>query len=1370
MKKRLLSFATAALSAFTATAQPMMVYEAGATQGTYTPESGLKDIAFAGTEINGLVFAANDAEAQGGVYTKGYPIGFDFKYNNRMMNQVLVAANGYIILGQDSAMVANPGNYYFIFSSNDQADAAGIVYRANFAAINDGTLKTSISHGITGTAPNREFVVQYSNIQLGLDNWGEFIPRDTVSMQIRLHETTGKIEFVTFGFEPCKATVDQLNWNDMFKIGILGTNKDMLTKSGSFTDNIFNTNENSINWGADAYPTDGLHYWFLPPADCDAPATGVSNLKAATTSLAASGEFTATEAADHYLVLVSEQAELSKLPEDGVFYATDDSVGAARVLAYSTESTFASEDILKEATPYYIYVVATNSLCMFGPKYNTANIEMAPVSTCPPAPTAFSVINSDSTSATLSASANTAGNDVLIAYTTEPKMNQWSQVIAGGTFGQPAGNYAPGDAIDGGGIVVYTGKATDNAEMTDLQTGTVYHLAAWSRGADGRYSSTMLETDVMTLPKVPWNVSFDNQAVPSGWTSVDDSRWGLAMNNTLQCRYGDKDATNGITTWIETPYVYLSEYANRLVYNLNMSEYAGHVNGGYTFNDRDTIRLQVSTDGVTYTTFKEYTKSNAPVFSKADTWVKMFEPFYEAAGSKAKIRIWMKLYGAPTLVFSDIRIEHKGSCDYPVNVNVDNATIIADRAAIDWTPQGEEDAWDIRYRKYTDGQPDDWCEPFTVRTRPYLISGLEGAATYDIQVRARCSIESCSDWSETATFCSGLAVPFNFAFADYTELSDEWKFAYGELTESTSINIETAEEGGGWEFYVPRWGSTPPSMLHMSRGEVANDWLVTPLINLGDGSINHLADLVITNTYSPDEPSDIEYKVVVAKDGKTFTANDVVLTFSKADLPAQNESKHFTAPLKNLKGDVRLGIFITGQNAGAPDITLDNLSVSYSCVNDVAAKADFISEDSLHVSWTSAADEWLVAFYKDSEPRPQYTTVSKPEFGIGRLERHTNYILAITKSCEPGDTAKAVVMEIMTQGDACAMPEDPKATAKKYSALLEWTADAAAYNVRYRAAGTATYLQEQTSATSFNLTGLTDGKEYEFCVQAMCSKAANDTSAYTPWIKFATLPETCAKPTNITITPQYNKATVTWLGEADKYELNYRKDSDTEWISTIANGLTAEISNLTAKTSYQLRMRSICAEGDSSLWTTPQTFVTTAEPECVTPTGLTVANLTDHSALLSWTADASNLSWNLRYRPSNITAWTETESLSNTSYQLSGLTANTLYIWTVKAACEENRTSNWAAQNRFTTPQASGIDAIGLTGVRVFANGKVINVENPAGGLIKTVCVYHADGKLIGKFDVNTCDNIFIPMSANGLKIVKVYGAKHTKTARVTTK
>ena len=313
MRKRLLSFALAAISAATASAQPMMVYEAGVTEGTYTPETTLTDIAFTytGTELNEKVFAADNAVAESGVFTKGLPIGFDFKFNSKWMNQVLIASNGYIIMGRDSVMVADPSNWYFVLSAVNQPNTAGVIFRSAAAA----TENTKISYGIVGTSPNRQFVVQYSNIELGVDGWSGYSARDTVSLQIRLHETTGRLEFITNGYEPCQAVSEDMGWNDMFKIGVHGTDKDYLTKGGTYADEVFNAKENSLNWRIDEFPADGTTYWFLPPADCEAPTTGATDLNTSATSLAVSGEFTPSNAADHYIVLVGESAQLEVMPE-----------------------------------------------------------------------------------------------------------------------------------------------------------------------------------------------------------------------------------------------------------------------------------------------------------------------------------------------------------------------------------------------------------------------------------------------------------------------------------------------------------------------------------------------------------------------------------------------------------------------------------------------------------------------------------------------------------------------------------------------------------------------------------------------------------------------------------------------------------------------------------------------------------------------------------------------------------------------------------------------------------------------------------------------------------------------------------------------
>lgn len=62
--------------------------------------------------------------------------------------------------------------------------------------------------------------------------------------------------------------------------------------------------------------------------------------------------------------------------------------------------------------------------------------------------------------------------------------------------------------------------------------------------------------------------------------------------------------------------------------------------------------------------------------------------------------------------------------------------------------------------------------------------------------------------------------------------------------------------------------------------------------------------------------------------------------------------------------------------------------------------------------------------------------------------------------------------------------------------------------------------------------------------------------------------------------------------------------------------------------------------------------------------------------------------------------------------------------------------------------------------------GNVLNVINPEGGMIRSITVYGADGRTIAASNVNTVENVFMRIAANGPVIIKVVGQKQTKTLR----
>jgi hypothetical protein len=1359
MKKRL-SLLMASLACLSASAQVVQAYDAQVVHGTYTP---ITDGVVVASTVEGIDFGKGVYSGDGTEHTsaftgQGFPIGFDFKYDNKMMNQFVIGARGYIILGKDSVKASVPSSTYSLFTSSDDNDLLGMIYRSEVGRI----ASTEVSYKTVGEAPNRELIVQFKDLQMCVDGWKATEVRDTVGLQIHLYEATGNVELVFNGFEPSATTASDFNYDDALKIGIRGEVGDLLIKSGSFDSDVFVVKDDNIRWKSSQYPADGLTYLFAAPEDCAAPATQPADLSYTTSTNGVEGKFVPTAAADHYLVLINKAAELSAAPEGGKIYAVGDSIGDARVIAYGVDTTFSCKDILEGASTYYVHVLGVNAFCFYGPKYNTVSPLTSAIVTKPLPPAGFDFTANDSTSITFNVKGNAAGDDVLVAYTTEPKLNIWGQTLAGGSFGTPSGSYEVGSTIEGGGTVAYVGKSKDGIVATDLVPGMTQYFKAWSRNAAGEYSTTSIEAVGSSAGVLPWSPDFSKMAgyeAPEGWMSeggwtVQDEK-GDGVQNMLQA------ISDGSTAmWFETPDLYLTEGANRLKLDMLMYVWGRFSNTPYSLRETDTVAVSVTTNGVDYTPVATYTMGELE-FASGSEYTTLRIPFTEAAGQKARLRLYMRIAGTPRIQVKNIVVEEKKACDYPIDVTVADSTIAGSEAVVTWTPQTDEQSWEVRYKKTED---EEWGTPVVVREKKCVLTGLEGLTSYDVQVRGRASVSRLSDWTETVTFTSGLAIPFDLAFGSLTALPGAWSIVNGAM-DSTKVENEA------WQFSYRMLGS---SMSYTPSDETAvNDWLITPKVDLGtDENAKYNVTFSIMATSDASAESDGTLQIVALKDGKTASASDVLYTVKTSELPAAYETKDYTAAVKGGAGKVNLGLYTHSTVGGMPMMRLTNLGVNYSCVNDIEAKIDSVGENAVNLSWESGAEEWYVFVREAGETSRNFTTVTKPELALTELKRHTSYEIGLTKACAPGDTAEVKIVEVTTLGDPCVMPTDIKVTPSKYSAKVEWTGNAYAYNVRYRGKGQTEWTTEQVYEPSIVIGELDCATEYEYALQSQGSKSASDTSAFTPVASFTTLAETCVAPTNVTVTPSFDKAEISFESEADKFEVGYRKTTDDAWTvvekaSTSAdNKHTITIDGLVAETTYKVRLRSICAEGDSSLWTASAEFTTPAEPECVTPTDLTVSDITNNSAVLSWTGDNSNLSWNLRYRASSVTEWTEQSAISTTSYTLNELQANTAYIWRVQAVCEAERTSKWASQNKFTTAAATAIDNIGIGSVDVFMKGNVLNVINPEGGMIRSITVYGADGRTIAASNVNTVENVFMRIAANGPVIIKVVGQKQTKTLR----
>lgn len=1333
--RRLISL-IAVLSLYVAAhAQPVAAYDLTAATGTYE-------------EISGGTVVAPGADSD-------YPVGFDFKYDNAYMNRFMVM-DGFILLGRDNVPVdAAPSDNYYVFGSDDYSDVIGAVMMAGLESISS----TEISYAVTGAAPNRVLVVQYKNIGANMDRWDEnYKP---VQMQIRLHEADGRVEMVFNGWYPDNSEMAIYLY---MRIGLKGTAGDVLTAGTSFSSPVARTEVAQIAWNNDSYPADGLTYTFTPPADCEAPAAQPTAIAVTPGSTSIEGSFTPEATADHYLVLLSESATLTELPQDGTFYAEGDVLGNAQVLQYSDAATFATADTLRGATDYTLFVFAANSACMFGPKYLTASPLTATVGTLPDAPQALAVADAQLDNVTLNAEGNAAGDDVIIAVTDEPSYNAYGQMTSGGTFGTPSGSAATGSEIEGGGRVVYRGQAKSGIAVSGLKENTVYHFAAWSVDDGGNVSTESLSASTSTGGSLPYTPPFSMMSPydpPVGWEVTDDG-FTLSRGSTdtvLTCRIASKNAVEGIVNHATTPWIQLGEGESRMIMDINMTEYVMYKNIPYNdWAEGDSLKLQVSADGVNFEDVYKIGKAEAPQLDDADSYARLYMPFSAYSGQKVKLRIYWKTFSAPTLTIDNILVEEKDDCDYPINLSTVDGSVVSDEATIDWDRQGNENSWELRWRASGDTE---WNGPTAVSVKPYAMSGLPSMQDIEVQMRAVCDATTSSRWSDTFTFRSGYGVPFTETF-DYTSLPDGWEMKSGVLASPTVFDGEA--EGWEWldSFYLSGLIFSPNTSTEY------NDWLITPPFDLDDGTANYIVTARL-ETVSDGSATGETYSLVVSRDGgETFNTADVVATATPAD--AENGVITLTATLRKYAGLARMAVYVSSTGGSPSTLQLTEVSVTESCPSDIAdITTSDLTSTSVKVSWTTASESSLVFIRKKGDTAKPYTVTQETTMTFDNLEPRTDYEIGITKMCGEGDTARVSRVTVTTLADeGCPLPEEVTAVPDKYSATLSWTGEATAYDVRYRKAADTEWTEMQVRETTVTLTDLEPSTEYVYAVRSRCSTLDDDVSDYTADATFTTLEETCHTPVDIKVEPSYATATVTWTGESDAYELEWREQEAGEWTTETVTGATSHtISGLTAETAYSLRLRSVCSDSDKSRWSAETGFTTTALPECVTPTNLAASGVTATSAQLSWTADDSNLRWNLRYRKGSDAAWTTTEGLTETAYELTGLDENSSYIWSVMAECEAQN-SRWASQSRFSTVE-TGIGNVDISGAKVFVRDRVLNIINPEQGYIAGVTLYSADGKAIRTYTVNTTDNVLIPLGGVQQRVVMVAisGKGGTRTVKM---
>jgi hypothetical protein len=177
--------------------------------------------------------------------------------------------------------------------------------------------------------------------------------------------------------------------------------------------------------------------------------------------------------------------------------------------------------------------------------------------------------------------------------------------------------------------------------------------------------------------------------------------------------------------------------------------------------------------------------------------------------------------------------------------------------------------------------------------------------------------------------------------------------------------------------------------------------------------------------------------------------------------------------------------------------------------------------------------------------------------------------------------------------------------------------------------------------------------------------------------------------TNITNT----SAQVNWANAtADSFMVRYAIHNTTNFvwkkISGQPNVVSTSLTGLMPGTQYDWWVRSLCVSiASSNYQAAPATFTTLSNPvPCITPYNLGATNITNVSALISWTNLVSADTFRVRYSVNGTTnfIWKDVNGGGGSSTSLTGLIPNTTYQFQVSSKCS-GVTSAYSSSFVFST-------------------------------------------------------------------------------------
>jgi len=255
-----------------------------------------------------------------------------------------------------------------------------------------------------------------------------------------------------------------------------------------------------------------------------------------------------------------------------------------------------------------------------------------------------------------------------------------------------------------------------------------------------------------------------------------------------------------------------------------------------------------------------------------------------------------------------------------------------------------------------------------------------------------------------------------------------------------------------------------------------------------------------------------------------------------------------------------------------------------------------VTSNSATFNWTSVsgAASYNIQYRVVGTTTWSTGTSTTTSYNATGLTASSNYEWQIQTVCSSGSSAFSASATFTTTTPCNQATALNTSAITNTSATLGWTASSGAtsYNVQYRVVGTTTWSTGNTTTTSFNVSGLVAGTNYEWQVQTVCS---GGSSAFTASSTFPTTGVFCGVASGLasaSITSTGASLSWTAASGASTYNLQWKPTASSTW--TTVSGITTNsyaLSGLTACTAYQYQVQTVCSSGNSA-YTSAASFTT----------------------------------------------------------------------------------------------------------------------------------------------------------------------------------